>query len=113
MSAAAVKPRQRVPLREEDVKALFEKHTHQADVIEGIYRLVLPDYDRIQRVEGWPSCNNDTWQEIALLFVQFDQKYHPEVMAGGLWMNRGFSTAHGERLRSWEVSLKGVELVYA
>lgn len=108
----ATKPRQRVALREEDVKALFETKLHQNDVLIGIYRLVVPDFDRLQAVNGWPSVNNDTWQEIALLFVEFDQKHHPDVFAGGLWLNRGFSTAHGDRLRNWEASLKGVELVY-
>lgn len=32
------------------------------------------------------------------------------LLAGGLWLNKGFSTAHGEKLKDWQVSLQGVEV---
>jgi len=44
--------------------------------------------------------------------MDFDQVHHPNVMAGGCWMNTGFSTLQGAKLRDWEVSLEGVEVCW-
>jgi hypothetical protein len=42
--------------------------------------------------------------------MDIDKVHHPNVVAGGCWMNSGFSTMHGAQLRDWEVSLQGVEV---
>lgn len=43
--------------------------------------------------------------------MDFDQRKVADVLAGGAWLNNGFSTCHGEKLANWEVTLEGVELV--
>ena len=100
--------KRRIRLTEAAVQACFEKQTHQAEVLIAIYRLVFSGWDEIDRVDGWPSVNDRTWKAIARLFIDFDKEHHPDVMAGGCWMNSGFSTVQGAKLRDWEVSLKGV-----
>ena len=42
--------------------------------------------------------------------MDFDAIHDPGVLAGGCWMNNGFSTVHGVKLRDWEVSLQGVRV---
>jgi hypothetical protein len=46
------------------------------------------------------------------MFMDFDQVHHPQVMAGGCWMNNGFSTIERAKLRDWDVSLEGVAVRY-
>jgi hypothetical protein len=105
--------KQRIRLTEVAVKACFENQTHQGDVLLALYRLVLPDWDDIDRIEGWPTVNDRTWKAIARMFIDFDKVHHPNVMAGGCWMNSGFSTVDGVKLRDWEVSLQGVTVHWA
>ncbi len=66
-----------------------------------IWRLVFPDWDKIAKIDGWPSVNGTTWSYISQQFIAFDQKNHPNVIAGGLWMNNGFS--HDDSLEDWYV----------
>ena len=99
---------QRIRLSEAAVRACFEDGTSQGDVLIAVYRLVFPDWEDIERIDGWPTVNDTTWKAIARLFMDFDKEHHPDVMAGGCWMNSGFSTVHGAKLRDWEVSLKSV-----
>ena len=67
----------------EHIKELFEKHCDQGKVIEDIYRTVLPDWDRIKKVEGYPKCGTDLSYFIIKQFQDFDKKHHPDVMPGG------------------------------
>jgi hypothetical protein len=100
----------RIRLSAAAVQACFENQTHQGDVLIALYRLVFPDWDDIDQIEGWPSVNEKTWKAIARMSMDFDKVHHPNVMAGGCWMNSGFSTMHGAKLRDWEVSLQGIEV---
>jgi hypothetical protein len=75
--------------------------THQSDALIDIYRMVFPEWGRIESLDGWPKVNDRTWKRIASWFQRLDQLRHPDVLPGGLWMNRGFST--DESLDDWEV----------
>ena len=90
-------------LDKDAVEKLFAECTNQGDVLIGIYKLVFPNWDKIKTIHRWPSINKDTWKEIAGMFFKFDKDHHPDVMAGGLWMNNGFSTFDNEHLKEWEV----------
>ena len=105
--------KRRIRLTEAAVQACFENQTHQAEVLIGIYRLVFREWDDIEQIDGWPSVNDRTWKAIARMFMDLDKVHHPNVMAGGCWMNSGFSTMHGAKLRDWEVSLQGVKVLWA
>ena len=97
-------------ITQEQIDQLFEEKTEQTDMLLGLYRLVFPDYDRIKELRRWPTVSDETWTYIARKFVEFDQKYHPNVMAGGLWMNTGFSS--GKPLKFGEVSLEECQVIY-
>src|SRR5262249_48325520 len=85
------------------VDALFEQSTHQADVLVGLYRMVFPEWDAIAALDRWPQVNGKTWGEICRRFFAFDQKHHPGVLAGGLWLNSGFSGPDEAGLPDWAV----------
>lgn len=96
-----------VRLTDEQLDGVFERAEDQGDALIGIYKLVLPDWDDISSISGHPSCNEKTWKDICQRFFKLDAAKHPECLAGGLWLNRGFSTSHGETLADGVVSLKG------
>jgi len=77
-------------------------------VLIALYLLVFPYFHTIDQFDGWPSINDKTRKAIARMFMDFDKVHHPEVFAGGLWLNCGFSRTHGAKLRDWEVSIQGV-----
>ena len=93
----------RIQLAEAAVKACLEQADDQHQALVALYRLVFPEWDQIERLQGWPAVNEVTWTAIARLFIAFDEAHHPSVLPGGCWMNGGFSSAPG--LADWEVSL--------
>jgi len=99
-------------LGQETVKALFEHCTHQGEVLEGLYRMVFPEWDRITSIKGYPQVNDATWKQIAHYFMGFDANHHPDVLAGGAWMNTGFGS-HARDLSDWEVDLSECRVEYA
>ena len=99
--------------KEEKIKAmlepLFEENEHQGVVVTEIYRKFIPNLDELEAVDGHPSCGKEMSLWLFEKFFEFDKKHHPDVMAGGAWLNWGFST--NEKL-GWEVSLETCKLVY-
>lgn len=97
-------------LSKKKIDAIFASAGHQVDYLLGLYREILPQYDSIERLEGFPevdpSTNDYIWQKAIL----FDREHHPDVLAGGLWMNRGFSANPG--LAKGRVSLSKVKIVW-
>jgi hypothetical protein len=85
------------------LEAIFKNAQHQEEALIEIYKLFIPDWDRVVRVHQWPSCGLEMWQFICRQFQEFDRQHHPEVIPGGAWLNSGFS--HGEKLKDWEVDL--------
>jgi len=93
----------------EHIKAIFARHEQQSDALLDIYKLVLPDWDRIEKVEGFPEAGNDLWKFICRQFIEFDQKHHPDVFKGGIWMNNGFSS--NGHLEPWEINFDNCKVI--
>lgn len=87
-------------LDKDTIDSLFEGKTNQYDAIIALYKYVMPQWDNIAKIIDWPKCNEFTWKYIAGKFIELDSKYHPNVFAGGLWMNSGFSI---EKTDDWKV----------
>ena len=94
----------------EYIKAIFNKYQHQEEVLIDLYKMVLPDWDQIDKVEGFPVAGDDLWQFICRCFQDFDKRKHPDVMPGGAWLNCGFSVNH--ELSPWEIGFKNCSVVY-
>ncbi len=75
-----------------EVKLCFIGEDNQSVVLENLYTLVYPDWEDIEKVDGFPEISRDLWQDVSERFMEFDRINHPSVMAGGLWMNNGFSS---------------------
>ncbi len=78
-------------LTKEVIDAAFDAAKHQQDWLLAIYRVAFPRWDDIDgTIDGWPSVSGATWRYICGKSVEFDRKHHPDVMAGGMWLNNGF-----------------------
>ncbi|KKL20872.1 hypothetical protein LCGC14_2451120 [marine sediment metagenome] len=98
-----------VDLSKEQIEEVFRaaeanERPHQALYVVGLHEAVVPDWDRVERLLGYPRCNPLTWEFIMDLAKAFDCRHHSDVMAGGCWMNRGFSTC-GDDLPEWCVEM--------
>lgn len=80
------------------------EHEHQANALILIYKLILPNWEEIKEIHGSPAIGDEGWKYICKCFMKFDKAHHPDVLAGGCWMNKGFSV--DPSLKSWEVSME-------
>ena len=104
-----------VRLNAEEVKAVFDTATDQGDALVALYRMAFgSEWDRIEKLDGWPTCNQYTSAAICKMFMDFDERRTPgcgtfprSVMPGGIWLNNGFSTLNTEGLKNWQVRLCG------
>jgi len=65
---------------------------HQATILVELYRMAIPEWDRVKKIDGWPIVSKKTNEYLFRKFMDFDWKHHKGVIRGGLWMNNGFST---------------------
>ena len=92
------------------LQKVFEQAEHQNSALIGLYKMLIPDWEKIDRLEGFPVVGREMWQYIANLFIDFDQCHHPQCFKGGLWMNNGFSSS--AKLGPWEISLDSCNVIY-
>lgn len=86
-----------IPLSKETIDNIFRNETekdkpHQSNILIALYKLVYSNWDRISKLNGYPSVNPETQEYLFTKFIQFDKKHHPNVLNGGLFMNNGFSS---------------------
>ena len=95
----------RKTLNKKQIDAIFEASTHQSEACVALYRLAFPEWDALKSIEGWPGIGKEAGLYIIRKFMEFDRKHHPDVLNGGLWMNKGFSTHEGADLGlgPWEL----------
>lgn len=99
-------------LTKEEIDAIFEEATDQFVCLNKLYRLVYPDFDRIEKIDGFPEAGETVWKYICEKFFEFDKKHHPQVMPGGCWLNHGFSGITSRKRGPWHVWTGGVPVRY-
>ena len=92
------------------LQEIFERTDHQNSALTEIYKLFFPDWESIERLEGFPTVGQEMWCYICQLFIDFDQKHHCQVFKGGLWFNSGFSSS--DKLGPWDISLDQCRVIY-
>ena len=93
------------------LQKIFEESEHQNSVIVKLYKMLFPEWEDIERIEGFPAVGKALDEYIFNLFVAFDQEHHSNVFNGGAWINQGFST--NEKLAPWEISLENCKVIYS
>ena len=98
-------------LTQKNIDKIFADAKNQHEYWENLYRSALPDLDNIVQIAGWPEISEKTGSYIMLKAIEFDREHHPEVMAGGLWMNSGFSVLNKE-VPDWRIYTMRVSAEY-
>jgi hypothetical protein len=97
----------KIKLDPKKVKELFETSKTQEEYVVGLYKMAIPDWDKVEKVNGFPLVNKKTSRKIFSLAIDFDTAHHKQVMAGGMWMNNGFSSLQDpqdqQQIADWEV----------
>ena len=101
----------RSTLDEEQVSALFSTCSKECDVLIGLLKLAIPNWDKVEYIlEGKPHIGEEGWRRIYELFCDFDEKHPGESMfPGGLLLSMGFSVA--KNLGPWEVDISEIKFV--
>jgi len=98
-----------VKLDPDTVREIFRTAESQNDYFVGLFKLVHPDWERIESLLSFPVCSPDTWGEICKLAMTVDARintrlpFDRQLLPGGGWMNSGFSTDNSRGLALWEV----------
>ena len=99
-----------IKLSKETIDEIFEKAEEQSDYAINLYKLALPEWDNIKHVDGYPRVNETTNKYIFEKAISFDKEKHPNVMNGGLWLDKGF--AINEEVKDWEINLEDCVIEY-
>lgn len=94
---------------QEKIDNIFEAATHQNECLINIYKIVLPDWDNIDRIIGYPIIGCEMWRYVCRKFIEFDAKNHPECVSG-IWINNGFSSSAD--LGGWEIDMSRCKVTY-
>ena len=93
------------------LQEIFEESDHQSSVIVKLYKMLFPDWEKIQRIEGFPSVGKALNEYIFNLFIEFDRIHHSGCYHGGSWLNQGFSSS--DKLGPWDISLDRCNVIYS
>lgn len=93
------------------LQKIFENSDHQESALANLHKMLFPDWEKIQRIEGYPEVGQGLWDYICNLFIEFDRENHPDCFKGGLWVNKGF--ASNDHLAPWEINLENCRVVYS
>ena len=101
----------RSTLKEEQVRALFSSCSKECDVLIGLLKLAIPNWDQVEYIlEGKPQIGEEAWRTIYDLFCDFNENHPGESMfPGGLWLGMGFSV--DKNLGPWEVAISAVKFI--
>lgn len=91
------------------IDAIFEEAEDQEAAAIAVYTMAFPDWEKIVSIEGHPACGEVMQNYLFKKFICLDRKFHPEVMAGGLWLNKGFSI--DRKLGPWEIDASRATVV--
>ena len=104
------------------IDKVFEEAKHQSEYVMGLYKTVIQeDWDKIKQLEGYPTISKTVSKYIFGKAIEFDKINHPDVVAGGAWLNNGFSTSakifyqKGEKwayLEDWVCDVSTANIVF-
>lgn len=83
---------------------------HQQNILLKLYKKAFKNYDDIEKLENWPTIGKETTNYIFEKFIKFDKQIHPDIFAGGLWLNNGFSW--NNNLENWKIDISMCKIKY-
>ena len=85
-------------------------------LMESIYALVIPNWDKVKAVRGHPRCGVELWKHIGRRWIDHDIIYNRQqplaerITPGGAWIQNGFSA--DDTLFEWEATIVDCPIIY-
>lgn len=54
------------------LQKILEASDHQESALVNLYKMLFPEWEKIQRIEGYPEVGQGLWDYICNLFIEFD-----------------------------------------
>lgn len=100
----------KVSLTKEMIDQVFETSDDADTCVVELYKIAIPEWDNVISIQGYPIVNQKTNLYIFEKAIAFDRIHNPNIMAGGTWMNSGFSTLESQNLEDWWIDNHNVVL---
>ena len=97
-------------LTKKQIDEIFEQAKEQYDYALALYKVAFPDFDDIKALDGHPKVSVETGKYLFDKAISFDREHHPDVVNGGLWLNKGFSS--NDDVPDWEIDISLVQIEY-
>lgn len=98
-----------IKLTKEMIDNCFINCTKQSKYWGRLYRIAFSNWNKIKKISGFPKVSKKTNEYLFHKCIVFDGVNHPEVMSGGLWLDKGFGT--NEDLENWNIDISGIEVL--
>ena len=105
-------------LKKSDVEDIFHSaNEHEgttSHIILALHKILFPEWDNLESVDGYVRCSRRCAETILSMCIAFDRVNAPDVMAGGSWLNYGFSideSIQDECRDEWTVVLPNVTVL--
>ena len=98
------------------VTRIFEAAETQQDYVIELLKEALAmfdiSWDNVKSLDGYIKVAPPGDHMLMGMAIDFDKIHHPEVLAGGCWLNYGFSTEEGLKAFAdkWEVTIPTITL---
>ena len=94
-----------VKLPKEQIDEIFLSATHENNALVSLYRAVIPEFDKVSEIIGFPTISRNT--AIYILDKLIELSKRDPVQINLLWLNKGFNS--DDKMKDWIVDLKDQE----
>lgn len=101
-----------VSLPKKKIDEIFEAAEHQMDYMTKLHAAAVPAWENIEKLNHYPKVSKTTSNYIYQLAIDFDREHHPNCIAGGGWVNSGFSVVDAEHIADWFVEIDEDQITY-
>lgn len=93
-----------VKLSKKEIEGVFKVYKEPKHIVLALYKKVIPNWFKVERVGHFPECNRKTADFICKELCNIDR------LAGMLWVNNGWSV--NSDLKDWEVAVYEEKIQY-
>jgi len=97
-------------LTKKKIDEIFEQAEEQYEYALALYKVAFSDFDAIKAMSGHPRISVETGKYLFDKAIAFDKEKHPDIIAGGLWLNKGFSS--NDDVPDWKIDISLVQKEY-
>lgn len=98
-------------LNMDQIDKIFREAQTQDDYVLGLFKQVIPCWDDVERVAGYPLVSEKTNKYIFKWAMKWDAEHKTGTVQGGAWMNYGFGTDQKGIVPDWIVDFSAIDVV--